>query len=144
MSHPQEPGSATLASFVDHLVFRVGALDPTERFYSAIFRQTPQRDEGSLMYRIGDTRLFFTTSEGPEAAAHDKESIGLNHMAFGVRSLRDLQAVSARLNEDGIAHSGIVLDHYGAREFIWLDDPDGMRVEFYLRTHDGSLGASNV
>lgn len=145
MNQPQEPGSAALVSFVDHLVFRVAALERTEVFYSALLRQTPERSEGSLMYRIGDMRLFFTLSnEDMAAAAHDKESIGLNHMAFGVRSLRSLQTIAVRLNEGGIVHSGIVLDRYGAREFIWMDDPDGMRVEFYLRTDGGSSGTSNV
>jgi len=35
------------------------------------------------------------------------------------------------LTSNQIAHSGI--DRYGLKEFLWLDDPDGMRIEFYLR-----------
>jgi glyoxylase I family protein len=27
----------------------------------------------------------------------------------------------------------IKIDHYGLTEFIWLDDPDGNRIEYYLR-----------
>jgi len=30
-------------------------------------------------------------------------------------------------------NSGIILDKYKQREYIWLDDPDGIRQEFYLR-----------
>jgi glyoxylase I family protein len=128
---------------IDHLVFRVADLDATERFYSAVLCQTPERDDGSLMYSVGATRLFFTLPDDSTLAiAHDKERIGLNHLAFGVRSLEELQAIAARLTEQEIANSGIVLDHYGAREFIWLDDPNGMRIEFYLRTNDSS-GVSN-
>jgi hypothetical protein len=41
--------------------------------------------------------------------------------------------IEAQLGSAGISHSGIKIDHYGQKEFIWLDDPDGMRVEFYLR-----------
>ncbi len=37
------------------------------------------------------------------------------------------------LTSNQIAHSGIVIDSYGLKEFLWLDDPDGMRIEFYLR-----------
>jgi glyoxylase I family protein len=145
LNQPQEPGSAALVSVVDHLVFRVAELERTEVFYNALLRQTPERADGSLMYRIGDTRLFFTVlEEGTAAAGHDKESVGLNHMAFGVRSLKSLQTIAARLNEAGIVNSGIVLDRYGARDFIWLDDPNGMRVEFYLGIDDGSPGTSDV
>lgn len=25
------------------------------------------------------------------------------------------------------------IDKYGKKEFIWFDDPDGARLEFYLR-----------
>jgi glyoxylase I family protein len=118
---------------IDHLVFRVSALDRTERFYTAILSQSPERAEGTLMYEVGGTRLFFTTSTDASSGAYNKEQIGLNHMAFGVRTLTELQALEHQFNAAGIAHSGIKLDQYGLKEFIWLDDPDGMRIEFYLR-----------
>jgi glyoxylase I family protein len=118
---------------IDHLVFRVSALNRTERFYTAILGQSPERAEGSLMYEVGDTRLFFTTSTEASSGVYDKEKIGLNHLAFGISTLTDLQALQIQLNIAGITHSGIKLDQYGLKEFIWLDDPDGMRTEFYLR-----------
>jgi glyoxylase I family protein len=122
-----------LPSFVDHIVLRVAALDRTERFYTAILGQSPRRSEDSLMYQLGDTRLFFTLSTPHQQGSYDKEKIGLNHLAFGVRTLEELQSIHQELMSAGISNSGIRLDHYGQREFIWLDDPDGMRIEFYLR-----------
>lgn len=86
------------------------------------------------MYQVGHTRLFFTSVAGHQAGTYDKEHVGLNHIAFGVRTLKDLESIRAQLSRNQIAHSGIVLDQYGPTELIWLDDPDGMRVEFYLRT----------
>jgi glyoxylase I family protein len=119
--------------FVDHLVFRVAELHRTERFYSALLGQPSQRAEGSVMYKAGDTRLFFTLSNRLQQGGYEKENIGLNHIAFGVRTLQELQAVQAQLDGVAIFHSGIKIDRYGLKEFIWLDDPDGIRVEFYLR-----------
>ena len=116
---------------IDHLVFRVSTLDRTERFYTAILGQSPERTEYSLMYKVGDTRLFFTTST--EASSYNKEMIGLNHIAFAIHTLTDLRALEQQLDAAEILHSGIKLDQYGLKEFIWLDDPDGMRIEFYLR-----------
>ena len=121
------------STFVDHVVLRVAKLDRTERFYTAVLGQTPRRADASLMYKIGDTRLFFTLSNQHEQGLYEKEKVGLNHFAFGVRTLEELQTIHARLNSVGISNSGIKLDHYGQKEFIWLDDPDGMRIEFYLR-----------
>jgi catechol-2,3-dioxygenase len=119
--------------FVDHLVFRVSSLDRTERFYTALLGQSPECAEGSLMYEVGGTRLFFTTSMEASSATYNKEMIGLNHIAFGIPTLTELQALQQQLAAAEIPHSGIKLDQYGLKEFIWLDDPDGMRIEFYLR-----------
>ncbi len=54
-------------------------------------------------------------------------------MAFGVRTLKELQTIQAQLNGSGISHSGIKFWQDGITQYIWLDDPDGMRVEFWLR-----------
>lgn len=125
-----------MTGFLDHLVFRVRELGRTERFYTALLGEPSYRTDDSVMYLSGETRLFFTLADG-QAQRHEKENIGLNHLAFGVRTLEELRAMEAQLNAAGIAHSGIGIDRYGQREFIWMDDPDGMRVEFYLRFESG-------
>jgi glyoxylase I family protein len=85
------------------------------------------------MYEVGDTLLFFSTCDEPNPRPYEKEHIGLNHLAFGVRTLEELQPIRRQLDDSGVRHSGINMDPYGEKEFIWLDDPDGMRIEFYLR-----------
>ncbi len=117
---------------VDHLVFRVAEVERTERFYSALLGQ-PLKEEGYIMYMAGDTRLFFTPSKESRQGPYEKEKVGLNHTALGVRTLKELQAIQAQLDGNGISHSGIKLWQDGVTEYIWLDDPDGMRVEFWLR-----------
>jgi len=123
-----------LPACIDHVVFRVEALDRTERFYTALLGE-PERAEQTLIYTVGETLLFFTTAMD-QAQPHNKENVGFNHIAFGIRSLAELQVIEAQLNSAGIAHSGIGIDKYGKKEYVWLDDPDGMRIEFYLRARD--------
>lgn len=120
--------------FVDHLVFRVADLSMTERFYTVLLGQPPHRTEDSIMYQVGDTRVFFTLYDQHQPATYAKEKVGLNHLAFGVRTLEELQTIQEQLGRAGISNSGIKKDRYGEREFIWLDDPDKMRIEFYLRS----------
>jgi glyoxylase I family protein len=86
------------------------------------------------MYMVDQTRLFFTTSDALELGRYEKENVGLNHIAFGVRSIAELDAAQVRLDKSGVIHSGKKLDHYGRKEFLWFDDPDGIRVEFYVRS----------
>jgi catechol-2,3-dioxygenase len=119
---------------IDHLVFRISSFDQTERFYNAILGPPTYRDEESLMYIVNSTRIFFTLADEAEIGTYDKEGIGLNHFAFGVSRLAELEAIQAQLDICGIENSGITIDQYGLKEFIWLDDPDGLRVEFYLRS----------
>ncbi len=119
---------------IDHLVFRVSSFDKTERFYNALLGPSTYRDESSIMYMVSGTRIFFTLADEVKIGTYDKESIGLNHLAFGVRTLAELEAISGQLDSSGIQHSGVRIDEYGLKEFIWLDDPDGLRIEFYLRS----------
>jgi glyoxylase I family protein len=119
--------------FVDHAVFRVSDLRATERFYTILLGQPSDQTEDSLMYEVGATLLFFSACDVPNPRPFEKEQIGLNHLAFGLRTLEELQTIRTQLDRAGIPHSGIMIDRYGEKEFIWLDDPDGMRIEFYLR-----------
>jgi len=119
--------------FIDHLVFRVQDLALTGRFYTSLLGSPDYATEDTLMYITGQTRLFFTPAGQQQEVPYAKERHGLNHLAFGVRTLEELKAVEIQLNSAGIQHSGIQIDRYGLVEFIWLDDPDGFRLEFYLR-----------
>ena len=122
-----------LPHFVDHLVFRVRDLQATERFYNRLLAVETHRYTDSIMYQVGYTRLFFTKSRVADSR-YDKEAVGLNHMAFGLRSSDELRSVVERLDAAELRHSGMQIDHYGNKEFVWLDDPDGIRIEFYVRS----------
>ncbi len=47
--------------------------------------------------------------------------------------MKELKHYKQILSKAKIKHSGIKVDKYGNKEFIWFDDPDGIRLEFYLR-----------
>jgi glyoxylase I family protein len=119
-------------NFVDHLVFRVADIDRTEVFYTSLLGP-PLKEDDYVMYVAGDTRLFFTCSAESSQEPYNKEKIGLNHIAFGVRTVNELQTIQAQLNAGGISHSGIKFWQDGVTQFIWLDDPNSIRIEFWLR-----------
>ena len=122
-----------LPTSIDHLVFRVTSITTTEAFYAALLGQPAFKTEGLVMFTVGNTRLFFTAVSAPATHPYNKDEIGLNHIALGVPTLADLQAISTQLDTANITHSAIKLDPHGGKEYIWLNDPDGFRVEFYLR-----------
>ena len=54
---------------------------------------------------------------------------GLDHVAFGCASRRELETWVERLDELGITHGGIVDAHYGSG--LSFRDPDGIALEFF-------------
>jgi glyoxylase I family protein len=118
---------------VDHLVFRVRDLEATRTFYGALVGAPISQSESSLIYIVRETRLLFTLSVERITGPYDKEQPGLNHLAFGVCTPTALRELVQHLNSTGLLHSGIKVDHYGNKEFVWLDDPNGFRLEFYCR-----------
>jgi len=118
--------------FIDHIVIIIKNVQHTEKFYSNFLGQPIYHAEETVVYQIGDTKVFFVLPYG-EFEKTDKDKSGLNHIAFGVRTLEELKSFENLLNEASIQHSGIKIDKYGDKEFIWFDDPSNIRVEIYCR-----------
>ena len=117
---------------IDHLVFMVRDLAATRRFYDLILGEPHHAEDEQLVYHVGGVRVFFAPSDlaRPEAS---RDAVGFNHLAFGVADRAGLDAIVAALDDAGHVHSAVIADTYGGHDFVWLDDPDGMRVELYLR-----------
>ena len=119
-------------NFIDHIVIIVKNIATTENFYTSFLGTPEYVKDGTLVYKIGDTKLFFVLPKA-EFAPIDKDKGGLNHIAFGVRTMEELKAFETILNQAAIKHSGIKNDVHGNKEYIWFDDPDSYRVELYRR-----------
>lgn len=120
--------------FLDHIVIFVKSVKKTEAFYVKFLGKPDHQDKYSITYKIGDTKIFFASPYRKPQKIFDKEEIGLNHLAFGVRKLPELKSLEWTLKKGRVKNSGVKIDRYGKKPFIWFDDPDGIRLEFYLRT----------
>ena len=119
--------------FIDHMSLIVKDLSRTEEFYSKFLGKPILRDETLVVYKIGSTRLFFrVVSKEISDGKYEKDNIGVNHIGFGVRTIDELKRFDKLLNEAGIKHSEFKVGKFG-NEYIWLDDPDGIRLEIYNR-----------
>jgi catechol-2,3-dioxygenase len=108
-------------------------LSRTEEFYSKFLGNPILRNERLVVYKVGDTRLFFKTSPRETADfKYNKDEIGMNHVAFGVRTMEELKSFKELLVKAGIKHSDFTTGKFG-NEYVWLDDPDGIRIEIFHR-----------
>lgn len=119
--------------YLDHIVIFVKDIKKTEAFYSRFLDKPESKYKNSISYKLGDTKIFFGTPYRKSKRAFDKEELGLNHLAFGVRTLLELKAFEKILNRAKIKHSGIHDERHSKKPQIWFDDPNGIRLEFYLR-----------
>jgi catechol-2,3-dioxygenase len=128
------PSGLAARLFIDHLVLVVSDIGRTRGFYSKIFGEPSFQNERSVVYNIGRTRLFLVLPHGelPAGDVFSPNRIGLEHFAIGFGSVEELKEVEKVLNAGGIVHSGIHIDSNSKREKIWLDDPDKIRIEFFI------------
>ena len=118
---------------IAHIVLTVNDALETEKFYTKIFGAADFANPYVAMYRVGATLIIFMQkgTANPEQK-FNPAVIGLEHFAFGLKDLADLQQVENVLNENQIQHSGIHIDKDSGKEKIWLNDPSNIRIEFYL------------
>ncbi|HEY9001622.1 MAG TPA: VOC family protein [Mucilaginibacter sp.] len=121
--------------YVDHVVLTVASLPETEEFYTRLFGNPDFETEDSIMFYIGSTRLFLVQQKPGETAAttFNPNVVGLEHLAFGVKTLDELVEIEKNLADKQVENSGIHMDKHSNKEKIWLNDPSGIRIEFFLR-----------
>lgn len=117
---------------IDHIVISVKDFKRSIKFYSAFLGKAVV-SKYDAHWKLGEIKLFLTYPYKKSAISFDKSNLGLNHIAFRATSKRQLLNLAAKLRKAGIPNSGIVIDQYSKKDFIWFDDPDGIRLEFYLR-----------
>lgn len=82
------------------------------------------------MLVAGRTALCLQAHAANEGEEFGPTRTGLDHLAFAVESLADLDAFAMRLTDAGVSHSGVKpLPGYGY--FIELVDPDGIQLELH-------------
>jgi glyoxylase I family protein len=77
----------------------------------------------SIMFGL---RKHASTSPGER---FDPARVGLDHVGFHVDSREELERWKERLDEQGVANSGLEGDQFGAH--LNVKDPDNIAIEFF-------------
>lgn len=117
---------------IDHIVISVTNLTQSTKFYGAFLGKAKMGKEDAH-FILGSTKLFLTAPYKQSAKKFDKHNIGLNHIAFQMKSLPMLRTYVQKLDKAHISHSKIQIDTFSLKQFVYFDDPDGIRLEFYIR-----------
>ena len=87
-------------------------------------------DRRSVILRLPASRQQIGLVEHhPSAASFDPRNVGLDHVAFAVASGQEMEAWATRLEEHGVASSGVIETPFGA--MLHFTDPDGIALALF-------------
>ncbi|MCC5950644.1 MAG: VOC family protein [Acidimicrobiia bacterium] len=123
------------------LALNVADLDEAVDFYSRLFGVAPdKRKPGYANFAIAEPPLKLVLFEGAG------EPGSINHLGVEVDAAAEVVAAEARLSDSGVATTGVDETQccYAEKTETWVDGPDGLRWEWYVKTGDSEQFANVV
>lgn len=123
------------------LAINVSDLDEAVDFYGRMFSAEPaRRRPGYANFAISDPPLKLVLFEGEAPGGT------LNHLGVETETADEVVAAEARLRDSGLATTGVDDTRccYAEKTETWVDAPDALRWEWYVRTGDSEQLANAV
>jgi len=119
---------------LDHVVLYVRDQEASLKFYTEVLDCTVDaiNEKAKIIHlRFGEQQIDIVPGNGPAAEAARQ---GIDHYCLSIRCT-DLPALAATLRAQGIAVDDVVtrLGAFGTGPSIYINDPDGFRVELKPR-----------
>jgi glyoxylase I family protein len=127
-----------------HVRLTVTSISRSRAFYDLVFglpvafELPPDADEETrqrlgflydgVIYRLG-SGLLGLRPVAPGSDRFDEDRVGLDHLSFTVPDREAVYAAAVRLDELGVAHSGV--KDLGRAVLLEFRDPDGIALELY-------------
>jgi catechol 2,3-dioxygenase-like lactoylglutathione lyase family enzyme len=115
------------------LALNVSDLDAAVDFYSRMFGAEPaKRKPGYANFAIENPPLKLVLFEGAGAAG------SINHLGVETETADEVVSAEARLSASGIETTGVgdTVCCYAEKTETWIEAPDALRWEWYLKTGD--------
>jgi catechol 2,3-dioxygenase len=124
---------------VGHVVIKMRDLDAAKRFYRDILGMqiTDEREGFGVFFRFHDYHHDIAVFKvGEDAAAPQKNQVGLAHIALVADSFDTVKAMYRRLKEHDVPIVRTV-DH-GITRSVYFKDPEGNELEIYCEVPEVS------
>jgi catechol 2,3-dioxygenase-like lactoylglutathione lyase family enzyme len=120
---------------IDHLVLSVGNFDRSKAFYGKVLGFLGfklKHDYADMAGWSNGKTLFWIAAADAQGQKHKhrKGDIGFHHYAFEVSSRKDIDALGAFLEQNGMTILDPPGEYYGRNYYaVYFADPDGMKLE---------------
>ena len=121
---------------ISHIDLTVSDIDRSTAFYGDVLgfsevhrSRYPTRSSITMMHNSG-LALTVLHHDATPNEPFDETRVGLDHLSFHVADRSRLEEWVQRLDDHGVAHSGIIDAHFGAT--VVLRDPDNIQLELFV------------
>jgi len=116
---------------IDHISVRVSDYQQSKRFYARLFRflgfGLSDEYANAIGWTNGRTRYWISPAEGRKS--YKVGDVGLHHYAFELRNRRDVDALQAWLEKEGVKIVDPAAEYYDDYYAVFFLDPDGIKLE---------------
>lgn len=120
---------------IAHATLTVSDIQRTKKFYEDLFEtELPMDNKRSFsLLKAGIPCWFAQWEKQRQGDRFDERRVGLDHLAFELKNLEELQKVVKRLCEMGVENAG--LERFaGKYPYVCFRDPDNIQIEFFIST----------
>jgi catechol 2,3-dioxygenase-like lactoylglutathione lyase family enzyme len=120
---------------ISHINLRVSDIDRSIAFYRDVLGFDVHRPTDDLaVFSTGPTLIGIRPPlEGtPEGDRFSEYRIGVDHLAFTVPDLGELEKLVEALRAAGVDTAGIETDEMSQKEYVAFRDPDNVQWECFL------------
>jgi catechol 2,3-dioxygenase-like lactoylglutathione lyase family enzyme len=116
---------------IDHISIRVSDYKKSKAFYGRLFDflgfEISDEYPGTIGWTNGKTRYWIAPAEGRKS--HRIGDVGFHHYAFELRNRKDVDALQAFLEKEGVRIVDPADEYYDDYYAVFFLDPDGLKLE---------------
>jgi catechol 2,3-dioxygenase-like lactoylglutathione lyase family enzyme len=116
---------------IDHISIRVSDYEKSKAFYGRLFEflgfEISDEYPNTIGWTNGKTRYWIAPAEGRKT--YRIGDLGLHHYAFELRNRRDVDALQAFLEGQGVRIVDPADEYYEDYYAVFFLDPDGIKLE---------------
>jgi catechol 2,3-dioxygenase-like lactoylglutathione lyase family enzyme len=116
---------------IDHISIRVSDYRKSKTFYAKLFDflgfEISDEYPDAIGWTNGKTRYWIAGAEGRKT--YRIGDVGLHHHAFQLRNRKDVDALQAFLEREGVRIVDPADDYYEDYYAVFFLDPDGIKLE---------------
>lgn len=116
---------------IDHISIRVSDYEKSKAFYGRLFEflgfEISDEYPDTIGWTNGKTRYWIAAAEGRKK--HRIGDVGLHHYAFELRNRKDVDALQAFLEKQGVQIVDPADEYYEDYYALFFLDPDGLKLE---------------